>query len=100
MKSFFFTTVFTLLFFTSLSAQDAKEDLRIFPNPVNTAFEIGPSDRVATIRVINMVGREIRTFEYAAGQLYDVADLLPGMYLVQLQGKDEKVIHTQRIKKN
>lgn len=100
MKSFFFTTVFTLLFFTSLSAQQAKEDLRIFPNPVNTAFEIGTSSQVATIRVINMVGREVRAFKYADGQPYDIADLPQGMYLVQLQGKDEKVIHTQRIKKN
>jgi len=99
MKSLFFltTTFFFLTFSTSLSAQ---EDLRVFPNPVTTSFEIGESARVESIRVINMAGREIRAFQYAAGINYNIADLPQGMYLVQLQDKEEKVIHTQRVKKN
>lgn len=91
---------FFLVFSFGLSAQSAAENLRIFPNPVVNSFEIGASDRVTSIRVINMVGREVRSFDFTAGSKYDITDLPQGMYLVQLRDTDEKVIHTQRVKKN
>jgi len=102
MKSLFFTVTTTILLYLFLgtSGLAAQEDLRVFPNPVTTQFEIGHSERVNTIRVINMVGREVRSFSYTPGQPYSIADLPQGMYLVQLQDKGDKVIHTQRIKKN
>jgi hypothetical protein len=92
--------IFFLFINLGLAAQTATEDLRIFPNPVSTTFEIGHSDRVAKVNVINMMGREIKEFEYADKETYDIAELPQGMYLVQLKDKDDKVIHTQRIKKN
>jgi len=91
---------FFLVFSFGLSAQSAAENLRIFPNPVVNSFEIGASDRVSSIRVINKVGREVRNFTFTAGIKYDITDLPQGMYLVQLRDTDEKVIHTQRVKKN
>ncbi len=99
MKNFLLS--FAFLFCTlGLAAQSATEDLRVFPNPVTTTFEIGHSDRVTSIRVINMVGREVKDFDYADKATYDITELPAGMYLVQLQDKDAKVIHTQRVKKN
>lgn len=92
--------LFFLVFSVGLSAQSAAENLRIFPNPVNTAFEIGASDRVSSVRVLNMVGREVRKFDFASGSQYDIADLPQGMYLVQLRDGQDEVIHTQRVKKN
>ncbi len=91
-----------LVFSCGLAAQSSvgQEDLRVFPNPVTTQFEIGNSDRVKTIRVINMVGREVKVFDYVSDKPYNVADLPQGMYLVQLQDAEDKVIHTQRVKKN
>ena len=89
-----------LVFSFGLSAQSATEDLRIFPNPVATSFEIGFSERVSNIRVINMVGREVKKFDYAEGSKYDIAELPQGMYLVQLRDASDEVIHTQRVKKN
>jgi hypothetical protein len=99
MKYVFLSCVF--FFFTfGLAAQHAVEDLRIFPNPVADQFEIGNSKRVASIRVINMVGREVRKFEYTSEQPYNISDLPQGMYLVQLRDENDQVIHTQRVKKN
>ena len=99
MKYVFLSCVF--FFFTlGLAAQSTAEDLRIFPNPVADQFEIGNSERVASIRVINMVGREVRKFEYASKQPYNISDLPQGMYLVQLRDENDQVIHTQRVKKN
>jgi len=92
--------VFVLFLSLGLSAQSATEDLRIFPNPVSTTFEIGYSERVANVSVINMVGREVRKFDYAVKNTYDIADLPQGMYLVQLRDGAGEVIHTQRVKKN
>ena len=63
---------FILVFSLGLSAQSATENLRIFPNPVVNSFGIGESDRVNNIRVINMVGREVRKFEFEAGVKYDI----------------------------
>lgn len=91
---------FFLVFSLTLSAQAATENLRIYPNPVANSFEIGETERVTSIRVINMVGREVRKFEFAAGTKYDITDLPQGMYLVQLRDTEDSVIHTQRVKKN
>jgi len=92
---------FVFLFLSlGLTAQTATEDLRIFPNPVTTFFEIGHSDRVGTVRVINMVGREVRRFDFTVNEKYNIADLPRGMYLVQLRDGKDEVIHTQRVKKN
>ncbi len=99
MKNLLLACLFSL-FSLGLTAQSATEDLRVFPNPVTTSFEIGHSDRITIIRVINMVGREVKDFDYAHKATYDISELPAGMYLVQLQDKEEKVIHTQRVKKN
>ena len=99
MKSFLLLCVF-LLSAAYVSAQSADVDLRVFPNPVATQFEIGASESVATVHVINMIGRELKQFAYTTGTTYDIAALPQGMYIVQLRDRDEKVLHTQRIKKS
>lgn len=91
---------FFFLFALSLGAQSATENLRIFPNPVAESFEIGESDRVTNIRVLNMVGREVKKFDFTAGTKYAITDLPPGMYLVQLRDGEDQVVHTQRVKKS
>ena len=98
MKAVLLSTLFFLLSLT-LGAQTEAENLRVFPNPVTTTFEIGHSERVAKVHVINMVGREVKLFDFVNKEKYDVSDLPQGMYLVQLRDKADEVIHTQRIKK-
>lgn len=93
-------SVFFFVLSLGVCAQTASEDLRIFPNPVTTTFEIGHSDRVASVRVINMVGREVKAFDFTAGEAYNITELPQGMYLVQLRDAKDEVIHTQRVKKN
>ena len=89
-----------MLFSFGLSAQSATEDLRVFPNPVSTHFEIGYSDRVSSVRVLNMVGKEVKQFTFQSDSSYEIAGLPAGMYLVQLSDGAGKVVHTQRVKKN
>ena len=99
MKNVILLSLF-FLFTVSLFGQTAAvEDLRVFPNPVVDQFEVGSSERVGSIRVVNMVGREVRKFDTSAQTTFDIADLPQGMYLVQLRDHEDKVIHTQRVKK-
>ena len=42
----------------------------------------------------------MKAFDFAAKKKYDITDLPQGMYLVQLKDAGNKVIHTQRVKKN
>ena len=96
MKNVFFLP---LLLLCSLQLTAQSEDIRVFPNPVVESFEIGHSERIASIRVVNMVGREVRAFDYAPQSAYAIGDLPQGMYLIQLRDREERVIHTQRVKK-
>ncbi len=97
MKNLFCLLAF--LFFSCTCVLAQSEDIRVFPNPVVDYFEIGHSERVATIQVINMVGREVRAFDYKPQSSFSISDLPQGMYLVQLRDREERVIHTQRVKK-
>jgi len=100
------TLLFSLFFVFSLglSAQTSArslqaEDLRVFPNPVVAHFEVGHSERIQLVRVMNMVGREVKRFEYVPNQKYQVGDLPRGYYLIQLRDSANRVIKTQRISK-
>ncbi len=100
------TLLFVFFFFgcLHLGAQSASygqqaEDLRVFPNPVIEYFQIGFSDRVQRIQVMNSIGRKVRSFDYASNTKYNISDLPSGYYLVQLIGDKHTVIRTQRISK-
>jgi Secretion system C-terminal sorting domain len=74
-------------------------ELSIFPNPAQDFIGITQEDLVGRILVYNMVGRKMKTFEVEKGEKYDIADLPHGMYLIQLVGKNNKVLLTQRLSK-
>ena len=76
-----------------------RSELRVYPNPVVDNFEITATGDVELVRVYNLVGREVKQYDYEAEQLYYVGDLPRGMYLVQLIGADNKAIITRRLNK-
>lgn len=88
----------------SISAQASTrfgqtEDLRVFPNPVVEYFKIGYSERVVKVIVTNVIGREVRKFNYRADEKYEIGDLPSGYYLVQMRDAQNKIIRTQRVSK-
>lgn len=100
------TLLFCFFFIASLSlsAQSSTrfgqtEDLRVFPNPVVEYFKIGHSERVHKIIVTNVIGREVRRFDYRANEKYVIGDLPGGYYLVQMRDDQNKIIRTQRVSK-
>ncbi|NUO00762.1 MAG: T9SS type A sorting domain-containing protein, partial [Saprospiraceae bacterium] len=74
-------------------------ELRVFPNPATMYFSLSDNESVQGIHVYNLVGREMKNFIYEKNQKYSVEDLPKGIYLVQLRGKDEKILATQRLSK-
>lgn len=100
--------ILLLIFFLSatiqLEAQSTTfkgltEDLRVFPNPVVSYFQLGYSERVTRIYVVNPIGRKVRSFDYESKGQYDISDLPKGFYLVQLLDAENTVVRTQRISK-
>lgn len=74
-------------------------DLSIYPNPATDYIGLSDNDSVGRIMLYNLVGKRMKTYDYAKGETYYVADLPSGMYLVQLIGKNNKIIATQRVSK-
>jgi len=74
-------------------------ELRVFPNPATVYFSLSDNESVQKIHVYNLVGKEMKNFFYEKGQKYSVEELPKGLYLIQMRGKDEKVIATQRLSK-
>ncbi|MCB0642735.1 MAG: T9SS type A sorting domain-containing protein [Phaeodactylibacter sp.] len=78
---------------------DELEQPTVFPNPAIDFISLKNPGTVQTIRIYNLVGRELRQFEVEMGKRYPVSDLPRGMYLVQMVDQSQNVIKTQRINK-
>ncbi len=77
--------------------QEQSAELRVYPNPTISHFEINDNDLVQQVAVFNLVGRQVKRYSYAQGEKYYVGDLPRGMYLVQLVGNRNAVLTTRRI---
>ena len=73
--------------------------IKIFPNPTADFIGLSSDKGVGTIRILNLIGKEIRQFKVIEGQRYNVADLENGMYLIQLVSDENKIITTRRLRK-
>lgn len=73
--------------------------IKIYPNPAFNFIGLNNVSGVGSIIVYNLVGRKMKKFTAQADERYDITDLPRGMYLVQLLGKDGKVVTTQRMSK-
>ncbi len=76
-----------------------KNDIKIYPNPAFNFIGLNEISSVNTIIIYNLVGRKMKNFIAEKGKKYFIADLPKGMYLVQLLGRDGKVVTTQRMSK-
>jgi len=77
-----------------------KKKVSVYPNPAVNFIGLSDSKDVKKIIVLNVMGRETKTFNtIEKGRKYDVADLKRGMYLVQIFDNNNKIITTQRLNK-
>ena len=78
---------------------DELEQPTVYPNPAIDYISLKNQGTVKSIRIYNLVGRQLRQFQVESDKRYPVADLPRGMYLIQMLDQSQNVIKTQRINK-
>jgi Secretion system C-terminal sorting domain len=106
MKKYLLPISFFILCSFTLSAQvEKRNDLNahpvvsIYPNPASEYITVNNEEAVKSIYVFNVLGRKMKNFEVEKGERYEIGDLPNGLYVVQLVGKNNKVLTTQRLTK-
>ena len=100
---FFMKRNILVLFFGTLaltvSAQTSKSSpqISVYPNPATDYIKLSDEDLGRNIFVSNMLGRKMRTFDIVKGENYEIGDLPNGLYLIQIVGKNNKILATQRL---
>lgn len=90
-----------ILFAAALGAQtSARPDHSVFPNPATEYIAVQDNaDAVGQIIVFNLLGKKVKVFEASKGESFYVGDLSKGVYLVQLIGRNNQIIKTQKVEK-
>ncbi len=76
-----------------------RSQLRIFPNPVSDYMTLSGNTFVRQLRVSNILGKQLKTFDTTPQSRYDISDLPDGMYLVNMVDANNKVVKTVRVVK-
>lgn len=73
--------------------------ISVYPNPTSNFFAVSDVNGVSELKVYNLVGKEMRSFDVETGAKYNISDLPNGMYLIQLINNKKKIVNTQRLQK-
>jgi hypothetical protein len=77
-----------------------EKNIRLFPNPTNSFFRLDKAENVANIRILNLIGCEMRSFDATLGTTsYSLEGLAEGVYLVALRDKNGSVLKVLRVVK-
>ncbi len=100
MKNFVLLFFFVLAGFALKAQTSARPELAVFPNPATEYFSVNDNnDQVGHVLVFNIVGKQVKSFDFVKGERYSVLDLPKGYYLVQLLDRNQKVLTTQKLDK-
>jgi DNA-binding beta-propeller fold protein YncE len=101
MKKTLLFLIFTVLFSAAAVAQTAKSaPLKVYPNPATEYIQVAdPNETTGYVSIFNIMGRNLREFEFVKDERYYIGDLSKGIYLVYLQDKSKKTIATYKIEK-
>ncbi|MBS1537506.1 MAG: T9SS type A sorting domain-containing protein [Bacteroidetes bacterium] len=71
---------------SAVAEQPAEPDgIHLFPNPTSTQFTLSGVEGVASVRVVNSLGEEVKQFTHVSSQYsIDVSDLVSGLYFVSI----------------
>jgi hypothetical protein len=79
----------------------ANLQIAVYPNPCTDYISVKDNDnQIGQIILFSMTGKKVRVFDDVdSNERYYLADIQNGMYLVQLVGKNNKVVRSQQINK-
>ncbi|WP_312903247.1 T9SS type A sorting domain-containing protein, partial [Chryseobacterium taichungense] len=78
--------------------KDAKNNIKVYPNPFNDVLNISDASNVKNVLVTDLSGRLVKTIANPGSQL-QLGELKQGMYLVTLEMKDGSKQTLKTIKK-
>lgn len=90
------------IFDASLTGTDEQlpaANVKLFPNPVVESFSLGNAEEVGRIRVYGTDGRLVLNQIAQANNIYSLAGLPAGTYLVALQSKSGKLFQAIKVVK-
>lgn len=73
---------------TNLDEVIALQNIRLFPNPANSSFQIAGVDSNSKITVYDAIGQVVYNADIAVGNNIDIEEWNAGIYLVKIEYKD------------
>lgn len=70
----------------STGSLSPKGKLELFPNPTGEEFRIinGENLKFDSLTILDISGKEIKSFKRNASGTYNISELVPGIYLVRV----------------
>ena len=85
---------------SSAAYSSSKTAIMVYPNPATEFIGVKDNEeRVGEIILFSITGRKVRNFDVVKDEKYYVGDIADGMYLIQILGKDGRIVTTQRLNK-
>lgn len=94
---FIATSAFSQARSASYGGAASSVELQVYPNPAVDYIQLSFNPIIRQVRMFNLAGRNVRTFNYMADEQYFVGDLPKGMYLVQMIGEKNVPLATRRL---
>lgn len=95
------TLLGSYVFDTSTSTSDifTAKEIKIYPNPSSSSFQIKNDANVRKIKVYNIIGKEISSYNHIRGSAYDISGYQKGIYIIRLFDKSEQMLNVLRLNK-
>lgn len=72
---------------------DFASKINIYPNPTDGILNIELPEANATLKISNILGKEVRTMQLSSDRtVIDLNSLSPGMYFVEIQMSEAKIV--------
>lgn len=82
----------------STSEVNAKDQMKVYPNPFKDIITITDIEKVKSIQVFDTAGRMVKTIDKPSEEIY-LGDLKSGLYIINLSMKDGSAARIKAIKK-
>ncbi len=74
--------------------ENADRNFSLFPNPTNGLLTIQAEEDVTAVRVLDRLGRELRSISIRSGRMFDLdlGDLAAGVYLIEIRTANDRIL--------
>lgn len=75
------------------------EEIQIFPNPTEDAFQIKNDKLIRGVKIYNIIGKEVNNYRHIRGAQYNVLSYQKGIYIIRLFDQNDKMVKVLRLNK-